>query len=213
MVEKMALLPARLIELALIVLGGFIFLSTDPLNYVIAWDIAALLYLAIRIHWVRRARQGKEDAADWRRKLHWRYTGFIFTMLVSLAGLGAGFVLVFGYTFEDGTPDEETQATAVLFAVPAVLLAWAILHFGYAERYAHAYHAAQPERALEFPGMSEPTFVEFAYLAFCVGSTFATSDVEIRSAPMRSRVMAHSVLSFLYNAAILSLAISVLTGK
>ncbi|HWE88264.1 MAG TPA: DUF1345 domain-containing protein, partial [Pseudonocardiaceae bacterium] len=104
-------------------------------------------------------------------------------------------------------------AVAKVAGVPAVLLAWAILHFGYAERYAQAYHAALPEEIMVFPGTPNPTFVDFAYFSFTLGTSFAVSDVETAGSTIRLRVLAHSVLSFFYNTATLGIAVGVITGK
>jgi uncharacterized membrane protein len=44
------------------------------------------------------------------------------------------------------------------------------------------------------------------------GTVFAASDVEIRARSVRYTVLAHSILSSFYNAAILSIAIGVLAN-
>jgi uncharacterized membrane protein len=46
-----------------------------------------------------------------------------------------------------------------------------------------------------------------------VGTSFATSDVEVRARPIRYTVLTHSVVSFVYNTAILGIAVGVITGK
>ncbi|GMA21198.1 DUF1345 domain-containing protein [Arsenicicoccus piscis] len=71
----------------------------------------------------------------------------------------------------------------------------------------------RPRGRPALPGHQHPRPVDFVYLAFTLGSSFATSDVEITSRRMRFRVLLHSVLSFFYNAAVVALAISVITGK
>jgi uncharacterized membrane protein len=98
------------------------------------------------------------------------------------------------------------RVTTGVLAVLAVLLAWAILHFGYADRYAQAYYGALPEKLLVFPGAEHPTFIDFAYFSFTVGTTFAVSDVESRTSGIRLRILAHGVLSFIYNTAMLGIA-------
>jgi uncharacterized membrane protein len=39
---------------------------------------------------------------------------------------------------------------------------------------------------LVFPGTEHPTFIDFTYFSFTVGTTFAVSDVESRTSGIRS---------------------------
>lgn len=208
--RKLKRLPARVLDLLLIALSLALVVSSDAL-VLLAWNLVAIGYLVIRIRRVRRVQAGRDP--DWREALMPRRLGYLFTLLISLTGIGAGLSIVvsnrFGDTIVDGLPDD----AAKLLAVPAVLLSWAILHFGYAERYAHLYQDALPQRILDFPDQPEPTLVEFAYFAFTVGVSFAVSDVESKSTPIRAQLLAHAVLSFLYNTATLGIAIGVITGN
>jgi uncharacterized membrane protein len=54
--------------------------------------------------------------------------------------------------------------------------------------------------------------LDFTYFSFTVGTSFAASDVEIRARSIRYIVLVHSILSFFYNAAILGIAIGVVTN-
>jgi hypothetical protein len=69
------------------------------------------------------------------------------------------------------------------------------------------------DRGMSFPGVRTPNHLDFSYFAYTVGTTFATSDVEVRSRAVRHAVVWHSILSFLYNAAVLGIAIGAFTGK
>ncbi|WP_233223688.1 DUF1345 domain-containing protein [Amycolatopsis sp. CA-128772] len=63
-----------------------------------------------------------------------------------------------------------------------------------------------------FPGSEHPTFIDFTYFSFTVATSFAVSDVESRTSATRLRILAHGVLSFIYNTAMLGIAIGVLSG-
>ncbi|WP_152365976.1 DUF1345 domain-containing protein [Microlunatus speluncae] len=208
--RKRRYLPARALEVLLIALSLVLMISDDALA-LLAWNLAAIGYLLIRARRVRRVRLGRDP--DWREALLPRRLGFLFTILISLTGIGAGLAIVVGDRYGDAITPGMPPELANVLAVPAVLLSWAILHFGYAERYAHLYQDALPERILIFPGQAEPTLVEFAYFAFTVGVSFAVSDVETNSTPIRAQLLAHAVLSFLYNTATLGIAIGVITGS
>ncbi|GAB3764377.1 DUF1345 domain-containing protein [Microlunatus parietis] len=207
--RKLKYLPALILDIALIGLS-FTLVFLDDLLVLLAWTAAAIGYLLIRIRRVRRVRLGRDP--DWRDALMPRRLGYVFTLLISLTGIGAGLSIVIGDRFGEAMFGGLPPDAAKLFAVPAVIISWAILHFGYAERYAHLYQDALPQRILDFPEQPDPTLVEFAYFAFTVGVSFAVSDVETRSTPIRAQLLAHAVLSFLYNTATLGIAIGVITG-
>lgn len=203
-------LPARVLDLTLIALSLALVVNDDFL-VLLAWTFAAIGYLLIRGRRLRRVRLGR--APDWRDALMPRRLGYLFTLLISLTGIGAGLAIVIGDRFDEALFEGIPPALSKVFAVPAVILSWAILHFGYAERYAHLYEDALPERILDFPEKPEPTLVEFAYFAFTIGVSFAVSDVETRATPIRAQLLSHAVLSFLYNTATLGIAIGVITGS
>ncbi len=64
-----------------------------------------------------------------------------------------------------------------------------------------------------FPGRGEPAAPDFAYFAFAVGTTFATSDVSVSSAKVRLAVLVHGVLAFFYNTTILALVVNLVIGS
>jgi uncharacterized membrane protein len=96
--------------------------------------------------------------------------------------------------------------------VVLVLLAWAILHLGYAERYAQLYLNAD-EPPFSFPETPAPTLLEFVYFSFAVGTTFATSDVGVRSIRTRGIMLCHGLLALVNNTAIISVVVGLLTGN
>ncbi|SDI47429.1 Uncharacterized membrane protein [Actinokineospora alba] len=204
----LSLVFSRIVEGALLALGVVVFV-TDGITSIAAlalWDVLAVVYLVSRVRRVTRAdRQG--GSSDWLGSMLGKRIGLLFTLFTSLVGITAGLMIVI-----TDVPAEE-QALAKAFAVPAVLFAWAILHFGYAERYAQAYYAALPEKILIFPNTPEPNFRDFAYFSFTLGTSFAVSDVETNASRVRSKILAHSVLAFVYNTATLGVAIGVITGK
>lgn len=207
MKRRVAMLFSRCVDIALIGLSVALFF-VDGAQSLLFWNLTGVLYLLIRVRRYRRARTGR--AGEWLSTLLPSRLGFLFTLLTGFSGISAGVTIVLGdEVFGEGL----AAALGKALAVPAVLIAWAILHFGYAERYAQAYFAALPERRLTFPGQDEPTFADFTYYAFTIGVSFAASDVETSTSSARAQVLPHAVLSFIYNTATLGIAIGVLTGK
>ncbi len=118
---------------------------------------------------------------------------------MSLFGLVAAIGLL------PGTRREAPELLA-LYAL-GVVIAWLVLHTSYALLYAYLYYR-RDEGGLEFPGTDAPDKLDFAYFAFTVGTTFATSDVNVTRRSVRRAVLGHTVISFAYNTVILALVIN-----
>ncbi len=206
MFTKLAIAASRTVELVLLALGIVTFIQDDNVLALLSWDLLALIYLGIRIARVSRSRKKDHTDARWLKGVLGRRLGLLFTLLTSLVGVTAGLSIVLPETAGID------PVVARIVGVPAVLLAWAIMHFGYAERYAQKYYDSLPTQHFRFPETERPTLADFTYFAFTIGTSFAVSDVETRTTSIRSLVLAHSVLSFMYNTATLGIAVSVITG-
>jgi len=108
----------------------------------------------------------------------------------------------------------EVRDLFVVLCVLAVASAWLLTHSAYALRYAHLYYRDDDEGVggLTFPGDAAPCYLDFAYFAFTIGMCFQVSDISVPSRQIRRAVLGHSVLSFLYNTAILATAINLAVG-
>jgi uncharacterized membrane protein len=75
------------------------------------------------------------------------------------------------------------------------------------------YRSPHTQRALAFPEHEEnPDYWDFLYFSFTIAVAAQTSDISIMSRSMRKTVLAQSVLSFLFNVAILGLTINIAAG-
>ncbi|MEA3133043.1 MAG: hypothetical protein QOG17_889, partial [Gammaproteobacteria bacterium] len=74
------------------------------------------------------------------------------------------------------------------------------------------YSAEKNERPLTFPGTPEPVFWDFAYFSFTLSAACQTSDVSTTNRSVRKVVIAHTLVSFFFNASILGFAINVTAG-
>jgi uncharacterized membrane protein len=135
-----------------------------------------------------------------------RRLSYLLTLATAITLSGAGIDIA---TF-DGSDDVRSIVRG--FAVVTVLLSWAILHLSYAERYARL-HLNAEESPFSFPETPAPTLLEFVYFSFTVGTTFATSDVEVRTTRVRGIVLCHGLLTFVYNTAIISMVVGLLTSQ
>lgn len=105
-----------------------------------------------------------------------------------------------------------------LFSVGLPLLtvtgSWFLLGVVYTFHYAHMFYTApEDQRPLHFPeGLELPSFRDFLYFTFTISAAVQTSDVSVLSTPMRSAVLAQTVLCFFFNVAILGLSINIAAG-
>ncbi|MET7279798.1 DUF1345 domain-containing protein [Kribbella sp. NPDC005582] len=186
------------------------FLDTMTRPALLGWDVLALVFLSRQLWIMRRGRVAPdtEGAPKWLPSARWMRPRFGALLVASAAGLSSGLLIV-------SIDIEETGDWYIwiirLLAATTVILAWLILHAGYAMHYANIYFASG--HGIKFPGTEKPNFLDFAYFAFTIGATFATSDVEVTNRRIRHAVIWHSVLSFFYNAAVLGIAIGAFTGK
>lgn len=111
------------------------------------------------------------------------------------------------------TPAERWEA--YLLAVVAIAAGWFLVHTAYTFRYAHLYyHEDEGEGigGIRFPETPDPSDVDFAYFAFCIGTSFAVSDPMVTDTRVRREVIGHSVISFAYNSVIIGMMINIFAG-
>lgn len=187
--------------------------TTDPqiIQALVGWDVLGLVFLSRQVWIMRRGRAAAdaEVAPKWLLPARFVRLRFGALLVASAAGLASGKLIVLVDTIDEG--DSWNLWTIRLLAAATVVLAWLILHLGYAMHYANIYFGNG--QGITFPGTQTPNFLDFAYFAFTIGATFATSDVEITNRRVRHAVIWHSVMSFFYNAAVLGIAIGAFTGK
>jgi len=74
------------------------------------------------------------------------------------------------------------------------------------------YSASAEQRPLRFPETTMPVFWDFVYFSFTIAAACQTADVSTLQAGVRKVVVAHTLISFLFNASILGFAINVTAG-
>ncbi|MDX6807397.1 DUF1345 domain-containing protein [Terrihabitans rhizophilus] len=186
------------------ILGGSFELSTRLL---LAWNFGALLYLVLAGSMMLTAsadhiRQRSDDLDP----AAWIVT--VLTVIAALASLGAtGFEL---HAVKAATGDAGWR---IMLAGSTIIVSWFFLHTLLALHYAHDHYNPDTGIGLKFPDdPQEPTYWDFLYFSFTIGAAAQTSDVEVASSRLRRVVLAHTILAFLFNTAILALAINVGAG-
>ena len=119
---------------------------------------------------------------------------------------------------------ERAKALHLSLGLGAVVLAWTLVHSVFTLRYAHAYYDTDDQGkdfgGLVFPDDTgkddqdklEPNYLDFAYFSFVIGMTAQTADIGISSRHIRRTALLHSLISFLFNTAIVALTIGTIGG-
>lgn len=101
------------------------------------------------------------------------------------------------------------------FALAAATLvnSWLLVPAMFTTHYADCFYSAKEgSRPLRFPETPMPVFWDFAYFSFTIAAACQTADVSTQEAGVRKWVLAHTLISFLFNASILGFAINVTAG-
>jgi len=94
-----------------------------------------------------------------------------------------------------------------------VVDSWLIVPTIFTSQYADMFYSApEDDRPLLFPRTPKPVFWDFAYFSFTIAAACQTADVATTKQSIRRVVIAHTLISFLFNASILGFAINVSAG-
>ncbi|OBO86150.1 DUF1345 domain-containing protein [Acinetobacter baumannii] len=104
----------------------------------------------------------------------------------------------------------------VALALLTIISAWLFMHTVFALHYAHDFYMAlsrnEENGGLDFPGTEQPTYPDFLYFSYIIGTSAQTADVSITNKHMRLLNLFHAVLSFGFNTTILAICINVAAG-
>ena len=177
------------------------------LGLVAGWAAACLLYVV----WVWLV-IGRMDAATTaehaRREDPARGVAELLILVASVASLAAVALLL---THARGESDARSGALAGA-ALGGVALSWLLVHTLFTLRYAAQYYGSEAYsgdvRDIDFNTEAPPRFTDFAYVAFSVGMTFQISDTDLRTSEVRSLVLRHSLLSYVFGTVVVATTIN-----
>lgn len=194
--------------LGLAVGGGTASFLTWEAATLLGWDAAAACFVAWT--WTTVVRLESEDTKTHAGMINpGRRLSEGIILATGIALLAAvGLLLVRASQSQGGT-----KAYFIAIGTASVVLCWGTVHTVFTLRYARTYYEEEvPEPSIDFNEDSPPDYRDFAYLALTVGMTFQVSDTNLKTKPMRRLVMSHALLSYLYGAVILALAINVVAS-
>lgn len=180
----------------------------------IAWNIGVWTYLGAIIAMMLRA--DNQRILD---KAHAEDEG---TALMLILVLFTAIVSVTAIVQELGV-SKDTKGLVMAFHLGltflTILTAWLFIHTLFALHYTHTYFLVKEKKQLEtldFPSDKndddEPTYWDFLYFSFIIGTSGQTADVAFNSTKSRQLGTLHCVLAFFFNASVLALLINMASG-
>ncbi|MCI1003187.1 MULTISPECIES: DUF1345 domain-containing protein [unclassified Herbaspirillum] len=112
--------------------------------------------------------------------------------------------------------DERGRLLRYAFTASTVFGSWSLIGTIFTLHYARLFYAEDDDAQalpLRFPdGIRNPGYWDFLYFAFTISVAVQTSDVAVASRALRKSVLAHSLICFVFNAAIIGLSINIAAG-
>lgn len=135
-------------------------------------------------------------------------------VLLLSAGIVAAILIAIVIELRSGRGGD---AATVAGLVLTLLLAWTFANLVFMLHYAHMHYTPAPDGkghlgGFRFPETPVPDYGDFFYFAVTAGMSFAASDVDVTRGAVRRVVVAHCLLSFLFNLCVLAFSINVLAG-
>lgn len=176
-------------------------------RWTIAWNISALVYLvaSFRIMYIAGVDQIRKRAAR-------QDDGHFAILVLILLAIFASFGAIGGLINEAKAAKEWLKIAYMSLAALTIFVSWTLMQVSFTFHYAHEYY--QPEESgqaaagLDFPDDTHPDFWDFFYFSTSIGATSQTSDVCIKSKPMRRFATLHAIVSFFFNTTVLALTIN-----
>jgi len=185
------------------------FAGAEPYRrFLIGWNVTVWSYLLLVGALMLRADHARTSAISNREDPS-------AVMVLTIISLGALTRLVAIGAELAHSRDSADPEARYLFAGLTLAGSWLMVNTVYAFHYAHLwFRAAASARPLRFPDQPppDPDLLDFIYFSFTIAVAAQTSDVAVVTPAMRRTVLAHSILAFLFNVAILGATINVVAG-
>jgi uncharacterized membrane protein len=173
-----------------------------------SWNCGAMLFLVLIYYWMtglgatqicERFHEEDETAA------------VILVIVTAAAVLSLVAIVAILATIKQVADAERTLHIAL--SALTVLVSWILVPTMFTLNYARQfYNAPEQGRPLHFPQTERPVFWDFAYFSFTIAAACQTSDVSTTQLHIRKTVIAHTLISFLFNVSILGFAVNITAG-
>ena len=174
-----------------------------------AWNLTTWSYLGLIVWLMSRAEHTRvrdiSSQAD--------ENAIAIVTIISLAAILSVAAIVLELGNIKALPAQE-RGVRYAFTCLTLVGSWAIVGVIFTLHYAHMfYFAPADKRPLRFPNEEhQPDYWDFLYFSFTIAVAVQTSDICVVTRAMRKAVLAQSLLSFFFNAAVLGLSINIAAG-
>jgi uncharacterized membrane protein len=190
------------------VIGSATALVIAPrLGPLVGWCTAGLIALA----WVWRICWPQDPAGTERVAREESSSRVTDDAIVTACLVSVGAVVV-ALVQSGNTSGDAVSVALVILGVLGTMVAWALVNTVYAFKYARMYFVDHKESGFDFKQETQPTYSDFAYLAFTVGMSFGVSDIEPTSTEIRRKALPHALLSYLFGTILIAVAINLVTN-
>jgi uncharacterized membrane protein len=179
------------------------------LAVVAGWDAAALTFL-LSIWPVILGADAAHAAQLATGEDETRGSAAVLLVGASLASL-LGVVLTLELAGRQGGP---LRVLLIGVAVLTVVESWTVVNTVYTLRYADL-HFRSGAAGIAFgdpEGQQQPTYRDFAYVAFTIGMCYQVSDTTVRDPRIRGTVLAHALVSYLFGVVIVAGSVNLIAG-
>lgn len=189
----------------------------------IGWNFGAFVYFLLSAILIARA-----DCDTMRRRAKESDEGRIVILIITCVAACASMAAIVAQL--GATHDTEkglVKGLHIALAAATIVTSWTFIHLTFALHYAHEYfdeldgelekgdekgEGGDLVGGLKFPGTDIPDYLDFLYFSFIIGVASQTADVELTSKEMRRVSLAHSIIAFFFNSAVLALTINIAAG-
>jgi uncharacterized membrane protein len=173
----------------------------------VAWNAFALLFLALLFWWMPRL-SAQQMRAKYREEDATAPVILVCVIVAAVLSLVAIVALLSSIRQLTGID----RSAHFLLSALTVVTSWTLVPTMFTLHYADMFYSDSGEPPLLFPRAALPVFWDFAYFSFTIAAACQTSDISTCGVAMRKMVLAHTIISFLFNAAILGFAINITAG-
>jgi uncharacterized membrane protein len=193
-------------------LAYFLYPSADVVTrLLVGWNVGVCCYLLTM--WLKMARA---HAADVKRLAEAEDESaqlvLVTVSVAAIASLAAIIIELAGA----GHPDGQHKLLRYAFTGGTIVGSWLLIGTIFTIHYARLFYNADDDPdnlPLRFAdGERNPDYWDFLYFSFTISVAVQTSDVAVATRALRKTVLAHSIIGFVFNAAILGLSINIAAG-
>ena len=165
------------------------------------WDVGAGVLLATlwTVAWPKNA-EGTKWLAEHEARRSTTDTAVLVATFASIAAVIVGLA-------ESANRTDNLRQLIIALSTVAVVLSWAMVNTVFAFKYARLYYFDE-DGGIDFAQAAPPCYVDFAYLAFTIGVSFAVSDTGFTSTTLRRLALPHALISYAYTTFLIGIVVS-----